>query len=58
MAKPDPELVQTLRGLTEDDVIEALESSYVAEVFDGIVPVALLEFYNRMLDRAIGVPDD
>lgn len=53
----DP-LETRLRQLDEDDVIAALENSYVEDTLDGIAPVALLEFYNRMLDRVIGEPDD
>jgi hypothetical protein len=49
---------ERLRSLTEDDVIAALGNSYVEDTLDGIAPVALLEFYNRMLDRVIGEPDD
>ena len=54
---PD-DLKARLRSLDEDDVIAALDSSYVEDVLDGIAPVALLEFYNRMLDRVLGEPDD
>ena len=53
----DP-LHDRLRSLDEDDVIAALDGSYVEDTLDGIAPVCLLEFYNRMLDRVIGEPDD
>lgn len=52
------DLPTRFRSLDEDDVIAALENSYVEDVLDGIAPVALLEFWNRMLDRVIGEPED
>lgn len=58
MNRIEPALTERLRNLDEDDVIAALENSYVEDTLDGIAPVALLEFYNRMLDRVIGEPDD
>ncbi|HSQ95421.1 MAG TPA: hypothetical protein VLM18_04880 [Croceibacterium sp.] len=51
----DPE---ALRNATEDDVEAALAASYVKDVCGHIEPAALLEFWNRMLDRFIGVRDD
>lgn len=54
---PD-DLPTRLRALDEDDVIAALENSYVEDVFDGIAPVAIVELWNRLLDRVIGPPDD
>lgn len=47
-----------LREATEDDVELALANSYVEETFAGVERAALLEFFNRMLDRFIGEPDD
>jgi hypothetical protein len=35
-------------------VIAALEVSYVEEAFHGIAPVAILELFQRILDRRIG----
>jgi hypothetical protein len=47
-----------LRNATEDDVAVALKGSYVADVCGNVEPAALLEFWNRMLDRFIGERDD
>lgn len=51
-------LAPDLRSATEDDVEAALADSYVAETFAGVERAALLEFWNRMADRFVGVPDD
>ncbi len=51
----DPE---ALRNATEDDVEAALAGSYVKDICGHIEPAALLEFWNRMLDRFIGERDD
>ena len=46
--------IKRLRAATEDDVTRALEAAYVK--LDA--PAAdLLEFFNRMFDVVIGVPD-
>ena len=37
------DLPARLRQLDEDDVIAALENSYVEDTLDGIAPVALLD---------------
>lgn len=47
-----------LRGATEDDVEAALAGSYVEDVLADTERAALLEFYNRMLDRFTGERDD
>ena len=55
---PPPDLHQRLRALDEDDVEAALAGSYVEEYLALVERAALLELYNRMLDRVIGTPDD
>jgi hypothetical protein len=47
-----------LRNATEDDVQAALKGSYIEDECAGTHPAALLEFWNRMLDRFIGERDD
>ena len=47
-----------LRNATEDDVAAALDGSYVETDLAHVEPAALLEFWNRMLDRFIGERDD
>jgi len=47
-----------LRNATEDDVEAALKGSYIEDVCGNVEPAALLEFWNRMLDRFIGERDD
>lgn len=44
-----------LRAATEADVAAALKGSYIEDTLAGIEHAALLEFWNRMLDRFIGV---
>lgn len=51
-------MIDRLREATEDDVEAALKGSYVEEVCAGTEPAALLEFWNRMLDRFIGERED
>ena len=58
MALPESGLTAHLRSLDEDDVEAALAGSYVEEYFALVERAALLELYNRMLDRVIGTPDD
>lgn len=53
-----PETILQLRHADEDDVEAALAGSYVEDVLASVERAALLEFYNRMLDRAIGARDD
>lgn len=43
-----------LRNATEDDVIAALEGSYVEDVLHGIAPDVLLEFFYRMIGVIVG----
>lgn len=45
---------QALRNGTEDDVQAALAGSYVEDALGNVEPAALLEFWNRMLDRFLG----
>lgn len=47
-----------LRDATEDDVIAALEGSYVGDVLQGIAPDVLLEFWGLMLNHMCGEQDD
>jgi hypothetical protein len=47
-----------LCNATEDDVEAALAGSYVEEDLGSIEPAALLEFWNRMIDRFIGERED
>ena len=51
----DPE---ALRNATEDDVQAALAGSYVEDICGNVEPAALLDFWDRMLDRLIGKRDD
>lgn len=46
--------LQRLREATEDDAEAALRGSYVEDTFAGTERAALLEFWNRMLDRFCG----
>jgi len=50
--------LRQLREATEDDVEAALAGSYVEEPLAGIERAALLEFFQRMLDRFAGERDD
>lgn len=50
--------LRLMREATEDDVEAALAGSYVEEDLAGVDRAALLEFWNRMLDRFVGVRDD
>ena len=49
---------KNLRNATEGDVQAALAGSYVQDECADVEPAALLEFWNRMLDRLIGERDD
>ena len=49
---------EALRNATEDDIQAALASSYVEDICGNVEPAALLEFWNRMLDRFLGERDD
>ncbi len=46
--------LERLRSLTEDDIVRALENSFVADTLHGIAPVVLLEFVNNVLDTVVG----
>lgn len=50
--------INRLRNATEDDVIAAIEGSYVEDVLDGIAPDVLLEFWGLMLNHMSGNQDD
>jgi len=52
------ELLKQLRAANEQTVIDALDSCYVCEHLEGIAPVVLLEFYQRMNDVILGPPED
>ncbi len=43
-----------LRQADEDDVIRALEGSYVEDVLDGIAPDVLAELVRRVVDVIVG----
>jgi hypothetical protein len=49
---------EQMRNATEDDVEAALSGSYVEEALAGTERAALLEFFQRMLDRFVGPRDD
>jgi hypothetical protein len=51
-------MIEQMRNATEDDVEAALAGSYVEEAFTGTERAALLEFFQRMIDRFAGVRDD
>jgi hypothetical protein len=48
------DLIAKLRATDEDDIVAALENSYVADTLHGIAPVVLLELFNNVLDLKIG----
>ena len=45
---------EQLDAATEDDVIDALDGSYVEDALDSIAPDVLLEFFRRMIDQRLG----
>ena len=45
---------EALRNATEDDVQAALAGSCVQDLCADVEPAALLELWNRMLDRFLG----
>lgn len=49
---------EALRNATEGDVEAALAGSYVQDICGHVERAALLEFWNRMLDRFIGERGD
>ena len=51
-------MIEQMRHATEDDVEAALKGSYVEDTFAAVERAALLEFWNRMLDRFAGARDD
>ena len=51
-------MIEQMRHATEDDVEAALTGSYVEDKFAGTERAALLEFFQRMLDRFVGERDD
>jgi hypothetical protein len=53
MIGPEP-----LRNAAGDDVEAALKGSYVVDVCGNVEAAALLEFWNRMLDRFAGERGD
>lgn len=53
MIEPEP-----LRNATGNDVEAALKDSYVEDVCGNAEAAALLDFWNRMLDRFAGERDD
>lgn len=50
------EIAEQLRRASEDDVLAALQDSYVS--FPLETPAAALEFFNRMLDQILGEGED
>jgi hypothetical protein len=48
---------EALRNATEDDVQAALTGNYVEDICGNVEPAALLEFWNRLLDRLPGERD-
>lgn len=52
------DLFEKLRHATEDDVLSAIEGSYVEDVLHGIAPDVLLEFWRLMLSHMGGDQDD
>jgi hypothetical protein len=51
-------LIDELRNATETEVQAALAGSYVEADLAHVDRAALLEFWNRMLDRMVGERDD
>jgi hypothetical protein len=51
-------MIEQMRNATEDDVTAALKGSYVEDICGATEPAALLEFFQRMLDRFVGARDD
>jgi hypothetical protein len=51
-------MIEQMRHASEDDVEAALAGSYVEATFAGTERAALLEFFQRMIDRIAGEPDD
>jgi hypothetical protein len=45
---------EVLRNATEEETEAALAGSYVQDICGNVEPAALLEFWNRMLDRFMG----
>ena len=45
---------EQLDAASEDNVLAALDRSYVADVLDGIAPDVLLEFFRQMIDQRLG----
>lgn len=45
-------LLDKLRASTEGDVLDAIDSSDMADALHGIAPVVLLSFHRAMIDQA------